>query len=62
MLPKSNASCSFSGMIIRSNLDLYCTYCSFIQNMFSKYLAILAWSFPRIVLMNCEETDFIETL
>ena len=31
------------------------TYCPFIQNMFSNSFSILAWSFPRIVTMNCEE-------
>ena len=77
MLPKSIASCSFSGMILiphyyfqgqkgpiywgffsrleRSNLDFYWIYL-FIINVFGKYFALV------IVLMNCEEKDFIETL
>ena len=42
-----------------SNFD---TYCPFIQNLFSNFFSILAWSFPRMVLMNCEEQDLIESL
>ena len=42
-----------------SNFD---TYCPFIQNMFSNFFAILAWSLPRMVTMNCEEKDLIEAL
>ena len=32
-----------------SNFD---TYCLFIQNLFSNFFSILAWSFPRMVTMN----------
>ena len=35
------------------------TYCPFIQNMFSNFMSILSWSFPRMVLMHCEETDLV---
>ena len=42
-----------------SNFD---TYCPFIQNLFSNFFSILAWSFPRMVMMNCEEKDLIESL
>ena len=40
-----------------SNFD---TYCPFIQNLFSNFISILAWSFPRMVTMYCEEKDVIE--
>ena len=42
-----------------SNFD---TYFPFIQNLFSNFFSILAWSFPRMVMMNCEEQDLIESL
>ena len=42
-----------------SNFD---TYCPFIQNLFSNFFSILAWSFPRMVTMNCEGNDLIESL
>ena len=42
-----------------SNFDIYCL---FIQNLFSNFFFILAWSFPRMVTMNCEEKDLIESL
>ena len=42
-----------------SNFDMYCP---FIQNLFSNVFFILAWSFPRMVTMNCEEKDLIESL
>ena len=42
-----------------SNFDIYCP---FIQNLFSNFFFILAWSFPRMVTMNCEEKDLIESL
>ena len=42
-----------------SNFD---TYCPFIQNLFCNFFSILAWSFPRMVMMNCEEKDLIESL
>ena len=35
---------------------------SIIQNLFSNFFSILAWSFPRMVMMNCEEKDLIESL
>ena len=38
------------------------TYCPFFQNLFSNFFSILAWSFPRMVMMNYEEKDFIESL
>ena len=42
-----------------SNFDIYCP---FIQNLFCNFFFILAWSFPRMVTMNCEEKDLIESL
>ena len=42
-----------------SNFD---PYCPFIQNLFGNFFSILAWSFPRMVMMNCEEKDLIESL
>ena len=36
-----------------SNIDIYCPFIVFF---------ILAWSFPRMVTMNCEEKDLIESL
>ena len=42
-----------------SNFD---TYCPFIQNLFSNFFSILAWNFPRMVMMNCEEKNLIESL
>ena len=42
-----------------SNFDIYCP---FIQNLFRNFFFILAWSFPRMVIMNCEEKDLIESL
>ena len=42
-----------------SNFDIYCP---FILNLFSNFFFILAWSFPRLVTMNCEEKDLIESL
>ena len=47
------------------NLPLFSyfdTYCPFIQNLFSNFFSILAWSFTRMVMMNCEEKDLIESL
>ena len=42
-----------------SNFD---TYCPFIQNLFGNFFSILAWSFPWMVMVNCEEKDLIESL
>ena len=42
-----------------SNLDIYCP---FIQNLFHTFFSILACSYPRMVTMNCEEKDLIESL
>ena len=42
-----------------SNFDIYCP---FIQILFSNFFFILAWSFPRMVTMNCEKKDLIESL
>ena len=42
-----------------SNFDIYWP---FIQNLLSNLFFILAWSFPRMVTMNCEEKDLIEPL
>ena len=36
--------------------------CPFIQNLFSNFSSHLAWSFPMMVTMNCEEKDLIESL
>ena len=47
------------------NLPLFsnfATYCPFIQNLFYNVSSILAWSFPSMVTMNCEEKDLIESL
>ena len=37
------------------------TYYPFIQNLFSNFSSIFAWSFPRMVKTNCEEKDLIES-
>ena len=37
-------------------------HCPFIKNLLSYFLSVLAWSFHRIVLTNCEETVMIESL
>ena len=42
-----------------SNFDIYCP---FSQNLFSNFFFILAWSFPRMVTMNCDDNDLIESL
>ena len=46
------------------NLPLFSNFdtCPFIQNLFSNIFSIFAWSFPRMVKMNCEENDLIESL
>ena len=47
------------------NLPLFSSfdiYCPFIQNLFNNFFFILAWSFPRMVTMNCEEKDLNESL
>ena len=43
-------------------LSNFVMYCPFIQNLFGDFFFILAWSFPRMVTMNCEEKDLIESL
>ena len=46
------------------NLSLFSNfaiYCPFIQNLLSNFFSISAWSFPRMVMMNCEEKDLIES-
>ena len=42
-----------------SNFDIYCP---FIQNLFCNFFFILAWIFPRMVTVNFEEKDLIESL
>ena len=46
-------------LLLFSNFDIYYP---FIQNLFSNFFFILAWSFPMMVTMNCEEQDLIESL